>query len=173
MPSPGKVKGNGWEREVSLYLTDLYNESFCRTPSSGAYTGGKNSHRKDTLSESQVRAFKSDIIPGPSFPKLNIEAKFYKDIAFHQMIQGSCKQLDLWISQLLTSADKCDINLLALKFNRKGSYIAFQSYHLTEFDPGASYLKYHNIEKDHGSWIVTGFENFWSHNKDMVKKLSS
>ena len=171
MPSKGKTKGNGWEREVADFLSELYGESFVRVPNSGAFIGGKNSHRKTNLSEQQIRGFKGDIIPGPSFPNLNLEAKFYKDFAFHQVLNGSCKQLDDWISQIYLTADDNDVNLLTMKFNRKGAYIAFEMKNTPPFKTGANYMRYHT-EKN-GPWIIMGFEKFWELNGDMVKQLSS
>jgi hypothetical protein len=171
LPSKGKAKGNGWEREVADFLSNLYSESFVRVPNSGAFIGGKNSHRKTNLSEEQIRGFKGDIIPGPSFSKLNLEAKFYKDFAFHQIIVGSCKQLDDWINQLLITCDAGDINILAMKFNRKGSYIAYQS-HYTDLNPGSSYTTYYNPKTSHGTWIITEFNSFWQLNSTHIKTLA-
>ena len=173
MPSKGKAKGNGWEREVAAFLTDLYGEPFVRVPNSGAFIGGKNQHRKSNLSEEQIRGFKGDIIPGPSFPKLNIEGKFYADFPFHQVVAGSCKQLDQWLDQLLTSADEGDINILAMKFNRKGGFIAFQNQHLGTITPGSSYITYTNKDTQHGTWIIQEFNSFWQLNGSAVKSLSS
>lgn len=172
MPSKGKAKGNGWEREVADFLSQLYGESFVRVPNSGAFIGGKNSHRKTNLSEQQIRGFKGDIIPGPSFPRLNIEAKFYKDFAFHQAVTGSCKQLDDWINQILTTCDATDINILAMKFNRKGAFIAHEIKHLPTLDAGPSYINYHNQKLHHGPWIIQEFEAFWQLNKNAVRQLS-
>lgn len=173
MPSKGKAKGNGWEREVADFLSELYGESFVRVPNSGAFIGGKNSHRKNNLSEQQIRGFKGDIIPGPSFPHLNLEAKFYKDFAFHQVMQGSCKQLDDWISQIITTCDETDINILAMKFNRKGSYIAFQIKHLPTLKAGLNYTRYHNQSTHHGTWIIQEFNNFWQLNGTHIKNLAA
>lgn len=173
MPSKGKAKGNGWEREVADFLSELYGESFVRVPNSGAFIGGKNSHRKTNLSEQQVRGFKGDIIPGPSFPNLNLEAKFYKDFAFHQVMQGSCKQLDDWISQIITTCDETDINILAMKFNRKGSYVAFEIKHSTLLKKSLNYTRYHNQSTHHGPWIIQEFNTFWHLNKDQIKSLTS
>lgn len=173
MPSKGKAKGNGWEREVADFLSELYQESFVRVPNSGAFIGGKNSHRKTNLSEQQIRGFKGDIIPGPSFPNLNLEAKFYKDFAFHQVIQGSCKQLDEWINQILTTCDETDINILAMKFNRKGSFIAYEIKHLPILKTGTNYLRYHNHTTSHGSWIIQEFKAFWQLNNTQIKTLAN
>lgn len=171
MPSKGKAKGNGWEREVADFLSNLYGESFVRVPNSGAFIGGKNSHRKTNLSEEQIRGFKGDIIPGPSFPNLNMEAKFYKDFAFHQVLAGGCKQLDSWIEQMRDTCDDADINLLSMKFNRKGAFIAFEAKWLPQINAGPNHMRYHN--KKYGPWIITEFEAFWQLNSDVVKQLSS
>lgn len=172
MPSKGKAKGNGWEREVADFLSELYGESFVRVPNSGAFIGGKNSHRKTNLSEQQIRGFKGDIIPGPSFPILNLEAKFYKDFAFHQVLAGSCKQLDEWINQMLTTCDETDINILAMKFNRKGSFIAYEIKHLETLNTGTNYIRYHNQKLPHGPWIIQEFNNFWQLNSTHIKTLA-
>ena len=172
MPSKGKTKGNGWEREVATFLSDLYGESFVRVPNSGAFIGGKNVHRKTNLSEEQIRGFKGDIIPGPSFPDLNIEGKFYADFPFHQVVQGSCKQLNLWIEQLMTSADEKDFNLLAMKFNRKGAYVAYESKNIPAINTGGNSLRYHDTSTNRGPWIIQEFQSFWQLNKDVIKDLS-
>ena len=171
MPSKGKAKGNGWEREVADFLSDLYGESFVRVPNSGAFIGGKNSHRKSNLSEEQIRGFKGDIIPGPSFPNLNLEAKFYKDFAFHQVLQGSCKQLDQWIEQMRDTCDETDLNILAMKFNRKGAYIAFEAKWLPQILKTPNFMWYHN--EKYGPWIITEFNSFWKLNTVIMKQLCS
>ena len=171
MPSKGKAKGNGWEREVADFLSDLYGESFVRVPNSGAFIGGKNNHRKSNLSEEQIRGFKGDIIPGPSFPNLNLEAKFYKDFAFHQVLNGSCKQLDLLIGQMLDTCDANDVNLLTMKFNRKGSYIAFEAKWRPQLKPCTSFLWYHT--EKYGPWVINEFNEFWKLNSDVIKQISA
>jgi hypothetical protein len=171
LPSKGKTKGNGWEREVADFLSDLYGESFVRVPNSGAFIGGKNSHRKSNLSEQQIRGFKGDIIPGPSFPNLNLEAKFYKDFAFHQLYSGSNKQLDGWIEQMRETCDETDVNILAMKFNRKGAYVAFEAKWLPDLNKGPSFMWYH--PKKYGPWVVTEFNSFWTINTEAIKALCS
>lgn len=171
MPSKGKAKGNGWEREVADFLSNLYGESFVRVPNSGAFIGGKNSHRKTNLSEQQIRGFKGDIIPGPSFPNLNLEAKFYKDFAFHQVLAGSCKQLDEWINQIFDTADADDFNMLAMKFNRKGAFIAVEIKNFPPLKHCDNYMRYNSAK--HGPWIIQEYQAFWQLNSDIVKQLSS
>ena len=63
MSSKSKNKGKSWERDVCLFLSELYNDSFIRVPGSGAFIGGSNQFRKDTLSEEQIKLSRGDIIP--------------------------------------------------------------------------------------------------------------
>ena len=121
-----KVKGSSFEREIAQKLSDLTGESFIRAPSSGAYIGGANAKRKEMLHEGQIRSFKGDIIPGPSYDKWNIECKFYKDFPFHLLFQDRpIPILEDWINQLMEVADDGDLNLLFMKFNRKGVYVLY------------------------------------------------
>ncbi len=168
MPSKSKTKGSGFEREISKYLSDLYGENFMRAPGSGAFTGGSNSHRKEILHEGQIRTFKGDIIPGQSFGLFNAEAKFYADFAFHQLLEES-KILENWIDQMMQASDPYDLNLLFMKFNRKGRYIAVQTELLWTLP------KQYNIytSKKHGRWMICAFEPFFELNAQMVKLLST
>jgi hypothetical protein len=167
MVSPQKQKGSGYERTVAKFLTDLYGESFIRAPGSGAYVGGKNQVRKEMLHEGQIRSFKGDIVPGHSFHKMNVECKFYADFPFHLMLTGDCKQLDAWLGQLLDVEDEGDLNILFMKFNRIGQYIAVQPKLTWKMD---NYIFYSS--KTHGDWLVTDFNNFFKHNQDLVKLYS-
>ena len=124
MTSPSKVKGNSFERQTAQFLSKLYGESFIRAPGSGAYVGGNNQHRKQFLHEGQIRNFKGDIVPGQSFPKMNAECKSYKDFPFHQLFTGTVKILESWIGQCMDVADPGDFNIIIMKFNRKGTFVA-------------------------------------------------
>ena len=127
MPSPQKAKGSNWERDVARFLTTLYGETFIRAPGSGAYVGGVNTKRKEILHEGQVRAFKGDIVPGQSFPNFNAECKSYKTFAFHRLLfPDPLPILEEWISQLMDVADPDDFNILIMKFNHIGKYIAVE-----------------------------------------------
>lgn len=169
MPSPSKAKGNSFEREIAAKLTDLYGESFIRAPGSGAYVGGSNSSRKQFLHEGQVRSFKGDIIPGQSFPKMNAEAKSYKDFPFYQLLHGSCKILDGWIEQMLEVADEGDFNILFMKFNRKGTFVAVESRHV--WDPNLSYIRYQS--QSLSSWHIFNLDLFLKVNSETVRLLCS
>jgi hypothetical protein len=168
MPSPQKNKGSGFEREIAKYLSDKYGESFIRAPGSGAYVGGKNQSRTEFLHEGQIRSFKGDIVPGQSFSKMNIECKFYSDFPFHLLLTGECKVIDAWLDQLMDVADTDDVNLLIMKFNRKGRYIAVQS-KLTWISDNFVYY----TSKNHGDWTIFEFDSFFKFNTDILKTYST
>lgn len=167
MSSPQKAKGSSYEREVAKFLSDLYGEPFVRVPNSGAFIGGSNQHRKQKLSENQIKGFKGDIIPPDSWTKFNAEAKSYADFPFHLVLTSECKQLNTWLNQLMAVAEDGDLNILFMKFNRKGRYIAVQyksTYHLQ------TYIKYSS--KLLGTWIVAEMDDFFKFNKDLLRQYS-
>lgn len=168
MSSKSKNKGNNWEREVANNLSTLYKESFIRVPSSGAYVGGKNNVRKEFLHEGQIRAMKGDIIPPFDWKHFNCECKNYAELPFHQLIQGECKQLETWLSQLFDAADAGDLNILIIKITRKGKFIAVPSH--IKWNNTIPYFLYHSPKYD--NWKIFDYDMFWEYNKSLVKKLS-
>jgi len=168
MSSPQKNKGSGFEREIAKYLSDTYGESFIRAPGSGAYVGGKNQSRTEVLHEGQIRSFKGDIVPGQSFSKMNVECKFYADFPFHLLLTGECKVIDAWISQLMDVADPDDVNILFMKFNRKGRYVCVQSKLTWVSD---NFLYYTSVK--HGDWMIFEFDLFFKLNTSVLKTYCS
>jgi hypothetical protein len=168
MPNPQKQKGNSFEREVAIHLSKLYNESFIRAPGSGAYVGGKNQVRTQILHEGQIRSFKGDIVPGQSFSKMNAECKSYADFPFHQVLAGECKTLDAWIDQMMAVAESDDLNILFMKFNRKGKFVCVQSKLTWVTD---HFLYYSS--KAHKDWLIIEWDNFFRLNKDLLKAYCS
>ena len=167
MPSPSKNKGSGFEREVARYLSETYEESFIRAPGSGAYVGGKNQSRTEILHEGQIRSFKGDIVPGQSFPKFNAECKSYKDFPFHQLLTSDkVRMLEDWLDQLMDAADDGDFNILIMKFNNKGKFVATPSTHQLKT---TRQFTYHSPKLN--TWLITGFDEFWQRNADRVKTL--
>jgi len=166
MTSPQKAKGSAFEREVANFLSEIYNESFIRAPGSGAYVGGKNQTRKEFLHEGQIRSFKGDIVPGESFRKFNAECKSYQDFPFHQVLSGSCKTLDTWLDQLMDVAEEDDLNILFMKFNRKGKYVAVETKHTWVTDQFMYYTS------PIGDWVIIEFDHFFKNNKDFLKAYS-
>lgn len=168
MASKSKSKGNNFEREVSTYLSELYQGSFTRVPNSGAFTGGKNSHRRDTLSEGQVRTYKGDVIPPDNWKKFNCECKNYAEFPFHQLLsKGKIGLLESWMKQTLDAADPGDFSVIFMKFNRKGRYICYQI--PTEFK---DYRHVDYTDEQGNTWRITGLEDFFELNKADFEKLS-
>jgi hypothetical protein len=69
--SRSKTKGSSWEREIAKYLSEQHAASFIRAPHSGAYIGGTNVIRRQTLDQSQIKRSQelrrlplSPIVPG-------------------------------------------------------------------------------------------------------------
>lgn len=171
MPSPSKAKGSSWERDVADFLSKTYGESFIRTPSSGAYVGGSNAHRKEFLHEGVIRVFKGDIVPPPDWKHFNSEAKFYKDFAWHQLYTGKNAILDSWIEQQFDAADEGDFNIMFLKFNRQGKFVAVESSFLGQLNGADNYMQYYSNKHD-CSWVIMNFEKFFEHNSKLVRTLS-
>jgi hypothetical protein len=165
--SKSKNKGNSFERELATFLSNLYGESFVRASHSGAYIGGKNTYRKQYLSENQVKSFKGDIIPPDDWSKFNAEAKSYADFSFHLLLTGEHKVLDSWLEQLTDVADPNDLNILFMKFNRIGRYVAVECKLTWVAD---NFFFYGN--KKYGDWYIIEFDTFFKNNKDLVKAYS-
>lgn len=168
MTSPQKAKGSSFEREVANFLSKTYDESFIRAPGSGAYIGGKNQSRKQYLHEDQVRSFKGDIVPGQSFVNFNAECKSYADFPFHLMLTGKCKQFDTWLNQLMDVAEVDDCNILFMKFNRKGKYVAVQTKFTWVTD---NFILY--TSSTLGDWVFIEYDHFFQLNRDLLKAYSS
>ena len=168
MPNPQKQKGSSFEREVATFLSQLYGESFIRAPGSGAYVGGKNQVRTQILHEGQIRSFKGDIVPGQSFNKMNCECKSYADFPFHLVLAGDCKVLEGWLDQMMSVAEQGDLNILFMKFNRKGRFVVVPS-NLTWVSD--QFLYYTSTK--YKDWIIIEFEHFFKLNKDLLKSYCS
>lgn len=166
MPTKSKEKGKNFEREVCAYLSKLYESSFTRAPSSGAYTGGKNSHRKDWLTEGQVWANKGDIIPPDNWNSFNAECKAYKQFPFHKLLSNEeIPMLEEWFEQTLEAAEKGDCSIIFMKFNNVGRYVAFlmpQDFETTR------HIDY--IDKNNNLWRITGFIDFFNLNKSNLSR---
>ena len=167
MPNPQKQKGSSFEREVATFLSQLYGESFIRAPGSGAYVGGKNQVRTQILHEGQIRSFKGDIVPGQSFSKMNAECKSYADFPFHLVLAGDCKVLEGWIEQMMSVAEPNDLNILFMKFNRKGRFVVVPS-NLTWVSD--QFLYYTSTK--YKDWIIIEFEHFFRLNKELFARYS-
>ena len=159
MASKSKTKGSSWERDVAKLLTDLYDETFLRIPTSGAFLGGVNNHRTSSLDQSQIGSRRGDIQCPYDWKHANIEAKNYQDLSFHQLIQQECKQMDIWIDQTLEVAKSDDINIIFFKITRKGSYVAVQDFPYLDKDRSLQY-------KD---WFIFELQLYFDQNKTPFK----
>lgn len=160
-----KIKGNSGERELCKHLSTILGGSFIRVPNSGAFIGGKNIHRKSTLSEAQTRHRKGDIVPPDHLPRLVIEAKSYADFPFHLLLRPApLPKLDQWIGQTLEVADPEDAVFVAFKINRIGWTVV-----LPEAEAASYVLKNHaRYTGDHGAWCVTDLLDFFETNRHQV-----
>jgi hypothetical protein len=165
-----KAKGNAGELELCKKLKVIFDGSFIRVPNSGAFTGGKNSFRKEELSDTQIRNSKGDIIPPDFMPKLVLEAKWYKDFLFHQLIiPGGCPQLDEWIKQSLDAVDDGDVWYVVFKINRRGWFIAVPSESSHHYVFEGSHAIYTG---QHGSFHVTEAMGFFENNREIILQLT-
>ena len=158
MPSPSKVKGSTFEREIARYLTDTYGQTFVRVPTSGAFVGGSNAHRATTLDQHQLAARKGDIQP-PTGWHINIECKSYAAIPWHQIVQQSCKQLDTWIEQLEQVSEPNDIDIIFFKITRQGSYVAVKCFEGLVTSGALSYKDY----------LIYDLDLFFQYNTEALK----
>lgn len=164
-----KMKGGRGEREACRLLGDILGGSFVRAPNSGAYVGGKNITRKATLAEGQVRTFKADIIPPDDLPRLVIEAKFYKDFRFHQLLKGADALLDDWIGQAKDVVDPGDAWFVCFKINLRGWFIV-----VPEADAGHYEFENHcRYQGKHGAFRVTDMVVFLKQNRDSIRSQSA
>lgn len=164
MPSKSKTKGNAWELEVAKFLSATYSESFLRIPSSGAFVGGKNSHRKAGLGDAQLQSKKGDIHPPQDWKHWNLECKSYADFPFHQLWTGDVKILDSWIAQQHEVEDDGDLNLILIKISRKDKWVVFQENLGFTVDRSIHYK----------GWYFTSWDDFWTkpENQKKVKDYS-
>jgi len=165
MPSKSKSKGNAWELEVAKFLTEIYTETFLRIPSSGAFVGGKNNFRKETLGEAQLQSKKGDIHPPASWKYWNLECKSYANFPFHQLWYTDVKILDTWIQQQKDVEDEGDLNLILIKISRKEKWVVFPDNLGFQTTRGLLYK----------GWVFAHWDQFWSseENVSLVKKLST
>lgn len=168
MTSAAKVKGNSWERECAKILTKTFGYHFERNKNgSGAFTGGKNSSRREYLSDTQKLSFMADVLPPDEMKKACIECKFYKDFPFHHfLINKSIPDLDDWIEQQYDAIEKDSYWFIAFKINHCGSYIVIPSDEC-HFMNGAqiNHSKYYHNGRE---FIVAEFEGFITRFKNEI-----
>jgi hypothetical protein len=126
-----KNKGSTFERDISKLLNELYDtpKGFARSSGSGNRFGGKNKVNLNIHNRQASKAMLGDI-QTPDSVDLLVECKAYKDLAFHQIVQGKCKLLNAWLDQVMT--DRSTFYevfkellpiMLIFKINNKGVFI--------------------------------------------------
>lgn len=163
--SKSKNKGSSWERDCSKIFGSIFGGSWVRAAGSGAMIGGKNNWRKSVFSTNQTTSMKGDITPPDNMVHLCIEAKSYKDFAFHLLLSGDQKTLDSWIEQNNLVKGETDISLICMKFNRIGNFIAtpFKKEYVLQ-----SHVDYHG---KYGHYVVCKLEEFLNDNKELLEQI--
>lgn len=168
--SKSKNKGSGYERELCKFMGETFGGSFIRSANSGAFVGGKNAARKAHLSETQIKGQKGDLISPDHMPKLVLEAKFYAEFRFHQLLQpGDMPQLDEWISQCIDAVDEGDFWVICFKINLRGAYVAVP----VQFCDNMSLTNYCKYSSKYGEFYVTDLKTFFTTNREEVLRLSA
>jgi hypothetical protein len=157
-------KGKTFEREVAKYFSTTYDDYFIRVPRSGAYVGGKNAARKESMTEGQIRSSKGDIIPPDHWTTFNCECKWYKDFSFHLLFSGEYALADDWIREVRESQEPNDLNLILIKINYKGQYVMYEDNTPMVVEPKINYK----------GWYFCSWDKFWTEsNTELVRQLSS
>lgn len=127
-----KKKGNRGENKLAKMLCERFGEgSFKRTPSSGAYTGGKNREKAEYLPWEAKIVLASDIITPSNFNFI-IEHKFYQEVNFWNLFSESSQWLD-WIEQAKSDADFVGKEpMVIIKYNRHDRLVILDSIYLEE-----------------------------------------
>ena len=161
MPSKQKSKGSAFERQIAKHLSTVFELNFERVPNSGAFTGGKNIHRYNTLTEAQKLIYDGDILVPEQLKNIKIECKWYKDFAFNLLLSEN-KQLDSWIDQ-----GKVDFKIwfVIFKINNKGAFVVFDKTVWKTITHRGSYTNYK------GNYIIP-MDGFFEKNKSVLLKLS-
>lgn len=98
-----KVKGNRGENDLVHILNERFKGyTFARSVSSGAYTGGSNQSRANSLTEEQRLVFSGDIRIPVNF-KFTIEHKFYNSFEFWWLFSDKSTLYE-WYKQSETDA---------------------------------------------------------------------
>lgn len=119
-------KGSTFERSMVKHLSELYNDqSFSRTPSSGALVGLSNFAKNMGLDQNVRQTLGSDLIV-PDWFNYAVECKWYKDKPNHSaIIHGKESNLDLWLGETCFDAINFEkVPLLFFKTNNCGVFAA-------------------------------------------------
>ncbi len=145
--SNSKAKGNRGENQLVHILEDNFGKGkFKRTPSSGAYTGGKNRKGAENLPWEAKITLASDIITPADF-NFVIEHKFYAEVNFWDLFSDKSNWNE-WLEQVGGDAKFVGkIPLLVIKYNRHKRIALVPYMYIT------SYAISKNTEKDEATVI--------------------
>jgi Holliday junction resolvase len=167
MPSRGKAKGNAWERELAALLSKQFNLPFQRVPNSGAFLGGFNAFRRNTLDAKQSRIMTGDLIVPEELNHVSFECKFYKTFDYHLLYKQN-KQFEGWIDQTIEGSNIGQIWFLCIKANRKEPIIAFQNGYFLEYLSENNFSSYIYNGK---AIFITDLKRFIEKNKEYILHL--
>lgn len=132
MPN-SKKKGNRGENQLVHILEEVFGEGqFKRTPSSGAYTGGKNRDGAENLPWEAKITLASDIITPANF-RFVIEHKFYAEANFWDLFSDKSKWNE-WLEQVEGDAGFVSkVPLVIVKYNQHKRIALVPYGYLTEY----------------------------------------
>lgn len=171
MANASKNKGKSWEREIAKLLSSIYGVNFQRVPNSGAYTGGFNAFRIQSLTPEQLLLASGDIILPSFLSHVSIECKFYKDFTFESLLTTN-NQFNGWLEQASVGGK---IPFVIFKINRKGGFIAFPTKYQELLSVDCNYLIYSLSTPKITvpvKFTVVKMEGFFEKNKNTLVGLS-
>lgn len=161
MANANKNKGKSLERLIASELSLVFNLNFMRVQGSGAYVGGKNAFRVNTLTREQNLSVCGDIVVPIELEHIAFEAKFYKDFSFVSVFDNN-EQLNEWIDQSKISGK---IWFIVLKVNHLGKFVVFDKKYENTFITNPSKMIYKN------EYIMCRYDGFFENNKDILLSM--
>lgn len=124
MPINSKKKGNRVELELSKILSDRFNQTFKRTPQSGAWS---TFNRNSNVREDAMEILAGDIITPANF-KFSVESKSRQDFNFWDLLSEDNPNLEIkeWLFQVEHDASLSGKEpLLYIKVNNRKPFVMF------------------------------------------------
>lgn len=169
MTNNNKNKGKAGEREICKIFAGVFGGSWQRVPLSGAFCGGKNKFRVDTLSKTQLDIAQNDIIPPDEYPHCALEVKTRKDFNFNQLVRPEgILELNKWIDQVEESGINMEtaFPLIAFKPNRCGWFLVLWGSKIADYQLGKEpfvFYKYNDKQ-----FIIVDLNEFIINNKEYL-----
>lgn len=177
MGKASKNKGKAGERELADIMTKIFEEKFGRVFGSGAFMGGKNSHRRNNANSIQILASRGDLIPPESMPKLVVECKWHKSMSWHQFLQNKpIKILEQqntggWLQQCYNSVNEDEIWFLCMKFNNQGWFVLYEQQMAQKYGLSSNNKMVWYSEVFQKWYEITGLVDFFQINKEKIKEI--